>query len=192
MERQRGSGSAQFASMASPYAAQSEGTVAQSRLNRVESSPMDGTPKPAGELLQNLHRTPAFKRQEILMGHIGAMVQDIRRVELTDPLRADRKVFELGLPSLQLIELKHRLEQLFAVELPVTLFFEHVTLEMLTRYLLSEVLQLAPGRQAPGAGQAPAMDDESRRMEELAQLSDEEAEARLLQRMAESARRLKR
>jgi hypothetical protein len=151
---------------------------------------MDATPKPAGELLQNLHRTPAFKRQEVLMEHIGAMVQDIRRVEMTEPLQADRKVFELGLPSLQLIEFKHRLEQLFAVELPVTLFFEHVTLEMLTRYLLSEVLQLALGGPAPGAAQAPAVDDESRRMEELAQLSDDEAEARLLQRMAEAERRL--
>jgi hypothetical protein len=151
---------------------------------------MDGPPKPAGELLQSLQRTPAFKRQEVLMEHMGVMVQEIRRVELTEPLRADRKVFELGLPSLQLIELKHRLEQLFAVELPVTLFFEHVTLERLTGYLLSEVLQLAPDSQAPVAGQAPAVDEESRLVEELAQLSDEEAEARLLRRMAESERRL--
>jgi acyl carrier protein len=156
----------------------------------MELSPMDATPKPAGELLQNLRRTPAFQRQEVLMEHIGALVQEIRQVEMTEPLQADRKVFELGLPSLQLIEVKHRLEQLFAVELPVTLFFEHVTLEMLTRYLLSEVLQLAPGQPAPGAGQVPTLDDESRRMAELAQLSDEELEARLLQRMAESDRRL--
>jgi acyl carrier protein len=124
------------------------------------------------------------------MEHLGAMVQEIRRVELTEPLRADRKIFELGLPSLQLIELKHRLEQLFAVELPVTLFFEHVTLERLMMYLLAEVLQLAPDSQAPVAGQAPAVDEESRLVEELAQLSDEEAEARLLRRMAESDRGL--
>lgn len=176
--------------MASPYAAQREGAVPQSNVNSEEASQMDGTPEPAEPLLQNLRMTPAFKRQDVLMEHLGTLVQAIRQVELTEPLPADRKVFELGLPSLQLIEFKHRLEQLCAVELPVTLFFEHVTLERLTRYLLSEVLQLAPGRQPPGAGQAPGVDNASRRMEELAQLSDEEAEARLLQRMVELDRRL--
>ncbi|MDH3601379.1 MAG: phosphopantetheine-binding protein [Candidatus Tectomicrobia bacterium] len=160
------------------------------RLNNQESAPADVTSEPAGQVLQLLRMTPAAKRRQVLIEQIDAMVQHIHQAERTQPLQAAQKIFELGLPSLMLIELKHRLEQAFTAELPVTLFFEHVTLEMLATHLLTEVLQLTPDRPEHEAGPAPPADDESKAVEELAQLSDEEVEARLLERIAELEGRL--
>lgn len=142
----------------------------------------------SGSFIEILQRAPAFQRQPLLLEHISEVVQDIRKVELSSPLKVDQRILALGLPSLQLIELKLRLEQVFAVEVPVTLFFEHVTLERLTTYLLSEVLRLDTGLQASG----PLSNaDTSRRTQEIALLSDAEAEAQLLRQIADVARKLK-
>ncbi len=148
---------------------------------------MDCENQPSGSLIDTLRRTPAFKRQAVLLESIREIVQDIRSVELGRPFQADQRILALGLPSLQLIELKQRIEQLFAVELPVTLFFEHVTLEGLTTYLLSNVLGLDTGPR-PSAPEPEPGNDTARRTAELAQLSDEEAESRLLRHIAGLAR----
>src|SRR4051812_26304370 len=56
--------------------------------------------------IENLERAPAFKRQSLLLDYISEIVQDIRKVQHSKPLEASQRLLALGLPSLQLIELK--------------------------------------------------------------------------------------
>ncbi len=141
----------------------------------------------AESFAENLREAPPHRRRALLLDRITAIVADIRQARPGGLLQADQRMLALGLSSLQLIELKHRLEQLFPVDVPVTLFFEHVTLGRLTSYLLSDVLGLDSGPEE--VVESPPPGQPARHVEEVARMSESEAEALLLQRIGDLARK---
>jgi len=137
-----------------------------------------------GALLRELEQTPEVDRRHRLLAQIGHQVQEILGRETPSSLSPDQRIFELGMASLNLVELKNRLEVGFDVELPVTLFFKYGVLGQLTQHLLTEVLALAP-REAEPAETAvlpePALETQGTAVEEM---SEAEAEAELKRRLA--------
>ncbi|HEY7509195.1 MAG TPA: acyl carrier protein, partial [Vicinamibacteria bacterium] len=94
-----------------------------------------------------------------------------------------RGLMDLGLDSLMAVELRNRLASGLGLEepLPATLVFDHPTIEAIARYLGEDVLALdAPEAPAPGDGQEAGREV---RAAEVAQLSDEEVEALLIQKL---------
>jgi acyl carrier protein len=142
--------------------------------------------------LQQLKAASEPQRQALVQDHIGAIVREIVGAGSAERFGPGQKLFELGLKSLDLIELKHRLEDSFSLEVPVTLFFAHSTVEKLTHHLLSELLRngdgppRAEGQPKPAAtSEAPAVN-----VGRIDALPDLEAGEELFRRIAALERKL--
>jgi len=137
-----------------------------------------------GTLLRELEQAPEADRRHRLLAQIGLQVQQILGGDAPVVLSPDQRIFELGLSSLHLVELKNRLEVGFDAELPVTLFFKYGVLGQLTQHLLTDILDLAP----PAVDWAeiselrePSLETPETAVEEM---SEAEAEAELGRRLA--------
>jgi acyl carrier protein len=85
-----------------------------------------------------------------------------------------RPLSDLGLDSLQAVELRNALAASLGKPLSATLLFDYPTVETLAQYLATQVLKL-------GSRDALAADaDRVQQIDEVRNLSDEEAEAALL------------
>jgi acyl carrier protein len=147
---------------------------------------------PAGSVpLQVLRDAPEGSRRALLLDHLRVMIREILGLDFTRPLKPEQKLFEVGLKSRQLIELKSKLETAYAIDMPVTLFFAYSTLGALTEHLLAEFLKMSAASQA----QPTAISSEASRPTvgdaDIGQLSEEEAEARLSARISELQKRIR-
>lgn len=143
-------------------------------------------------LIRRLQAMPESNRHETLMQYISGLIRDIVDLDATEWFAPTQRLFELGLQSRNIIELKDRLEFAFSIRLPVTLFFQHSTLELLTTNLLTEALGLAPRSQTPCMPTSPNSQkhDLPLDLEELQQLSEADAETRVLEKIAEVEKRM--
>ena len=133
-------------------------------------------------LLQMLSEAPPNRRWIILRNHVSAQASKVLgldpslQIDLRQPLR------ELGLDSLMAVEMRNALGLLVGANLPVTLLFDHPTIEALVRFLGNEVLLI----EASGDVSAPMTGEEETRaqiLENVESLSDEEAESVLRSRL---------
>lgn len=135
-------------------------------------------------LLESLKKAPQYERRALLQEYIRSTVGAILQRE-TAKADSRQKLFELGLRSLDLVELKTRLEDAFSVALPVTLFFSYSAVDTLADHLLTDVLRLD--------GRAPDIRSEiatpaappSLEWEQVGRMSEEEAAAALLARISD-------
>lgn len=129
---------------------------------------------PAGSaLVDELQRCAPARRRRRLCSFLGEVVASL----LDDPpdrLGPDARIFEMGLGSLVVIELKRRLESEFRREFPVTLFFQHVTLGEIADYLEREVFP--PGADGRGEATTAGERDAEGRSHEEAELLRKVAE----------------
>ena len=135
-----------------------------------------------------LAESPA-RAHAILMAHLR---DETARVLRRDPAQLESRapLSSLGLDSLMGLELRRRLSTSLAVPLPATMIYDHPTLDALATWVLGELRAVAaPGGepadaplvQGPGAARPPA---------ELVNLSDDEAELLLLERLQQLKRGL--
>jgi acyl carrier protein len=146
-------------------------------------------------LLQRLTESTGPERRGLLLSHLAETIRGLLGSNSVVPVAPTLKLLELGLKSLDLIDLKDRLESDFLVELPVTLFFSYSTLGTLAEHLLTEVLQLDDVPRGPRAipfpGPSPSSAAGITSFERLAELSDEDAECGLLEKISDLEKRLK-
>jgi len=83
--------------------------------------------------------------------------------------------------SLLTLEFKARLETAFAASLPATLIFDHPTIDALAAFLINEISDQAADDQPKIRVAQPEL--ARLRAAQIEQLSDEEAEALLLQKL---------
>jgi acyl transferase domain-containing protein/acyl carrier protein len=91
--------------------------------------------------------------------------------------------FDLGMDSLMIAELMNNLQEVIARQFPLSMMFEHSNIEALTRYLSEQVLGFRLNGEAPPP--APPVRDGvlDAALEQLEQLSDEEALALLAEKL---------
>ena len=135
------------------------------------------------DLGDELRDTPRTLRRALLLDRINAMLVDIVGRDDLDSLSETQRFFELGVGSLVIVELKGRLESALDVDdLPVSLFFKHASVGELADHLLTTVAPAAePEAESSTTPEAASGTLES----ELAELSEEEAEARMLAKLDE-------
>ena len=136
-------------------------------------------------ILQQLKNTPEAKRPDVLLNYISGLIGEIVDLASTEVWQREQKLFELGLRSRNLIELKVRLETVFSVDLPVTLFFAYSTMGTLTDYLLTEVLQLTSEKSVNADGAFAPRDSTTKELKRIEELTEEEAEVLLLKKISE-------
>ena len=121
-------------------------------LSETPRRPTSGAPPP---LLDQLSRANPSTRRERILEWLRRNVAEITGSAATEELRADRKLFEVGLKSLHLNELRSRLEAACGLEFPVTLFFTHASLGALADHVLASS-GISGGTATESAASAPA------------------------------------
>lgn len=148
-----------------------------SEVVQVEAAPAQQADKPAGPTIVNqLRDIPANQRRRLLLNHIreqAAMVLGLPASVLSDPRQP---LNAMGLDSLMATELRNALVNSTGEILPTTLVFDYPSLDALTDHILNDVLGLSEA-----ATQPSAVPSQSNGIDELADLSDDEAEALLLE-----------
>ena len=139
-----------------------------------------------GRLLVAVCEASANARATVLLDAIGEMINLVLARESKVSVGPEQRLFELGMGSLLVIELRQRLEAALAVELPVTVFFKQTTLGELVAYILSEVTESAPAasRRPAQVPASPSPLDAEAIERTIASLSDEQAEVALLAKIA--------
>jgi acyl transferase domain-containing protein/short-subunit dehydrogenase len=132
--------------------------------------------------LDRIRQAPAGQRHGLLARFVEERV--VKALGL-DPSRSPdrgRPLQELGLDSLLAIELRNVLSNGLGLprRLPATLLFDYPSITAITDYLAGELLPVEDQPASASAGNSPAA------LAEIADLSDEEAEAMLLKELNEN------
>ncbi len=139
------------------------------------------TKEPA--LRQQLQNAPPSKYQSIFYAHIREQANAVLGLDRARPINPRQPLNTLGLDSLMAVELRNALGVSAGTTLPATLLFDYPTIETLTDYLANQVFHLQSA-EAPTAEAAPMPNKADEQASELNDLSDEEAEALLLQELS--------
>ncbi|MCX6047698.1 MAG: type I polyketide synthase, partial [Chloroflexi bacterium] len=137
--------------------------------------------KPAGMRHQLANLSIGEQRKyldEYLRGEVAAMLG----LSQQTPIDARARLFDFGIDSLMAVQLKNRLEAGLGCTLRSTLLFDYPTLEVLTPYLLHEVLAFAPEK--PDLKESPSKEftsaDEQPMRTNLDELSEEQVATMLM------------
>jgi NADPH:quinone reductase-like Zn-dependent oxidoreductase/acyl carrier protein len=141
--------------------------VAPSAVSSAESS-----------LLARLHEAPATGRRRLLVAHVQAEAAKVLALDGSRAIGVSQGLRDLGLDSLMAVELRNRLQASVGRPLPSTLAFDHPTVDAIADFL-GEVLEVAIESVVSTSSESSSSDLA------VETLSDEEAEALLLQELSE-------
>lgn len=113
-------------------------------------------------------------RREFVATLVAKEIRLILGVSADEPFDFDRGLFEMGMDSLMSVKLKGRLEKSIGCGLPATLTFTYPTVNALTDFLLSEVLESST--KAIDVYQDSASNEGQPPDENLSELSDDQIE----------------
>ncbi len=117
------------------------------------------------------------RRQDVLNDRLSQMVAEVSGLDPATPLDRDRPLHELGFDSMRAVELRERLVAELGCDVPVTVVFDHPTIERMGRYLSG---LMTADENPPAAVDSSA---ESDRIDELQALPERELEALLLRKL---------
>jgi NAD(P)-dependent dehydrogenase (short-subunit alcohol dehydrogenase family)/acyl carrier protein len=146
-----------------------------------------------GQLLAELLPLPAQKRRERLLSFLRGQAVRILGLDAAFPLDPGQPLNELGLDSLMAVEMRNALGALLDRSLPATVLFDYPTLAALTDYLAGELPAAEVADKQSGSaqeaesGNGALSEQEMRQLEEIRQLSDEEAAAAIARELQELA-----
>jgi len=138
-----------------------------------------------GDLLKQLQEAMPAESRKVLQNFIqGLLIQELR---LDPSFRLDSRqgLKEIGVDSLMNMTLRNHLQSSLGHHLPSTLTFDYPTIEALVDYLLIDILHLNHGH-----GESPPCPGDTIRknIDEICELSEEEAETLLLNEMDKARR----
>jgi malonyl CoA-acyl carrier protein transacylase len=138
----------------------------------------------AEALVAALHDALPAERTDMLIGYVRDQVAAVLRLDGAPPDRRQR-LMDLGLDSLMAVELRNRLASGLALarSLPATLMFDYPTIDAIAGYLERDALALVKDEGEQLADAATPGRDFSEAAARLEELTDEEAEALLLEKL---------
>jgi acyl transferase domain-containing protein len=137
------------------------------------------------EFLHQLQAAPVERQKEMLLAHVREQIVSVLGLDPTQPLKAQQRLFAVGVDSLLATQLRHRLQMSLGAPLPATLIFYYPTIESLADYLSREVLHLK-GAMEPSSERQEGLyrlDVEAASRSEVQELSEADAETLLLERL---------
>jgi len=140
--------------------------------------PLDGS----SSIAQRLAHVPDHRRLAALVEHVRGRVATILGLDGPSSIDADEGVFDLGMTSLSSVELAQLLGRDLGTSLPETLPLEHPTARAMASYLLERFIDPGPEGAQARTERAPDLERAPERVD-VDQLSEEEAEALLRQRL---------
>ncbi len=138
------------------------------------AAPAPAQPGAQPALLARLAAAPASKQRGVLAQFVREQAVLVLGLDSAQTIDALLPLNQLGLDSLMAVELRNALARGADLTLPATLLFDYPTIDALVSYLLGR-LDVAQAGQPPIAAEPTGAADD-----DVARLSDEEAEALLL------------
>jgi acyl transferase domain-containing protein/NADPH:quinone reductase-like Zn-dependent oxidoreductase/acyl carrier protein len=105
------------------------------------------------ELVERLTNAPVQQRKRLLTDYLRDAVAAVTRVDSAE-IREDSGFFDLGMDSLMAVELRRRIEEGVAKEIPITLVMDYPRLSDVADYLLGDVLGLNEQAAKPASATA--------------------------------------
>ncbi|MBY0274552.1 ketoreductase and phosphopantetheine attachment site domain-containing protein, partial [Candidatus Binatia bacterium] len=137
----------------------------------------------AGHLAARLAQAAPSQRMDVALGYLQELLADVLE-DMPLEVDADRGLFELGLDSLGLLQLKTRLQLALDRAIPVTAAFNHPTPRALARHLIEDVCGHGVCGRSPGERTRAAEPALPSMLDEIEALSDEEAASLLREALA--------
>lgn len=137
--------------------------------------------------IRELMLLPPGEAEEAAANFVRAHVARILRL---DPAQVEdqHRLMDIGVDSLMAVELRNRLNKDLGLEqpLPATLIFDYPTVQAIARYVVQRIVKPnEPGQELTPNLMNADLIDMSAREKEIESLSEGEAEARLLQKLAD-------
>ncbi len=137
-------------------------------------------PAQQSDILQRLKNVPASDGYELLMTYLQEQVTKILGLEFSEWPTLQQGFFEMGMDSLIAVELKNRLAADLEASLPAPLVFDYPNIQILAQYLGNKILGWVDE-----ATLSKEEDKQELTLSEINnQLSDDEVEASITQRLA--------
>jgi polyketide synthase 12/myxalamid-type polyketide synthase MxaB len=155
------------------------GARRREELTRAAPEKRDAPVSASSNHLDRIKQAPASQRHGLLAQFVEERVVKALGLDPARPPGRSRPLQELGLDSLLAVELRNVLSNGLGLprRLPATLLFDYPSVTAITDYLAGELLPADDEIKAPAA----AVRDGQEELAEIAGLSDEEAEAMLLE-----------
>ncbi|NUO78855.1 SDR family NAD(P)-dependent oxidoreductase, partial [candidate division KSB1 bacterium] len=177
------------------YVQQFDGACAPFFSEMVASAPVKAENKPVvsskaqPKILEQLQNAPQHLRKNLLLAYVKDQALRVLGLDSAQPLDKEQPLQKMGLDSLMAVELRNVLGTGLGLKraLPATLLFDYPTITAVTEYLAKDVLALESVTETQnGKMQSVLVEKEQKNLKqaELAQLSDEEAEALLLEELS--------
>jgi acyl carrier protein/NADP-dependent 3-hydroxy acid dehydrogenase YdfG len=128
------------------------------------------------DFLEQLKGTIISDRKRLLIAHIRSHVAKILGIHVPDSIEIQQGLSELGMDSLASVELRNRLQTSLQFTLPSTLIFDYPTIGAIADYLETQVFSSRRDQ----IEKATEYEHPKSTLTEIQHLSDEEAEAMLL------------
>ncbi len=144
--------------------------------------PSAAAPAQKENLAARLRAVTPTEGRKLLQAHVRQQIATVLGLDAGFRLEAQHGLRDLGIDSLMSIELRNRLQASLGSPLPSTLVFDYPTVDALTEYLAGQAL----ASEAAAVPPAPAVDERERaaNLAEIARLSQDEAEALLLEELS--------
>jgi acyl carrier protein len=152
----------------------------QSKRRAVESAENMEQPR-MPELREQLANALPHNRSQILSTFVRRQAAQVLEIDLTRTIDPQQPLNELGLDSLMAIELRNKLGNAVGQVLPATLLFEYPTINALTDYLSSQLLELTSVPQSSET--ASVAEASSSALLTLDNLSEDEMAALLMEKL---------
>jgi hypothetical protein len=135
-----------------------------------------------GAIIERLRSVIPAQRRERLSGFLRERINQVLGLDSSLVLDGRRPLKEAGLDSLMAVELRNVLVRATGVPLPATLLFDYPNLDALTGFLMRAWRLEEPAPASPAA-----QPDRAAPSDDLDLLSDEEAEALLMEELGMTA-----
>jgi acyl transferase domain-containing protein/acyl carrier protein len=153
----------------------------RSLLKKIKIDNSDNTYKKTtkqSDILQKIEAAGEGDRESILIAYLQAEVGNVLGTQLPD---TQRGFFDMGMDSLMAVDLKTRLETNLNIYLPTTLIFEFPTIKDLAEFLIKDVFKW----QSLNTESIEIEDKQDSSLLEIEQLSEDEVEASIAERLAQ-------
>ncbi|MEM7133969.1 MAG: SDR family NAD(P)-dependent oxidoreductase [Chloroflexota bacterium] len=153
--------------------------------SRLAANQETGLPSSAaGDLYEQLLPLSEQQQQEKLRQAIREEVARTLGISSPRKISVQQPLFEFGIDSLMALELKNRLEHRLSSTLHSTLIFDYPTISGLATYLFSHVFGQTDGQESSDPQGTPeSADGLSEQITHIIEISDDEAEALLLEKL---------
>jgi myxalamid-type polyketide synthase MxaB len=141
----------------------------------------------SSDLITQLREAPLNHRRRLLLNNIREQASMVMGLPISFLSNPRQPLNTIGLDSLMAVELRNALGKIIGQSLPATLIFDYPTLDVLTDFLLNDLLKLGEtpeevmdSKSMPTIGPATSPITGPTTANDLEALSDEEAEELLL------------